>query len=153
MVNGLDFEAVHAAIFARLAAVSGIVTSSRIFRDVDQVSANEQPALFLVSYDDETADTRPPLPPIWHLPLLAFVYLRTDGDGAIPNAVLNAMKTSITNALLWQAGEAPIAIGYWTTLGGKVSHCAVTRIEKNEGLKTGQGVLVFHLEAMSPGGA
>lgn len=93
----MNREAIYSALFARLASVPGLRTSSRILKHWDDVPAEQQPALYL-SQAREQASTTTGQPTVWRLSVDVYVYVRTSG-GQVPGAALNPILDGIEAAL------------------------------------------------------
>lgn len=90
-------ELIYAALFAKLATVPGLVTSSRKLLHWNDVPSEQQPALFQAQ-KGETHTTRTGTPAKVLLELDVYVYVRTAGD-ASPSTKLNAVLDGIMSAL------------------------------------------------------
>lgn len=86
-------EALFAALFAKLAAVPGLVTTSRILRHWADVQPQQQPALYMAQ-GDQTPQTRTGEPTRWLLDVQVYLYVRTSG-GQVPGSVLNPLLDAI----------------------------------------------------------
>lgn len=90
-------EQIYAALFARLAAVPGLVTTSRILKHWADVPAEMQPALYMAQVR-EVPVTQTAEPTKWRLTVDVYVYVRT-GGGQVPGTVLNPILDAIEAAL------------------------------------------------------
>jgi hypothetical protein len=118
---GLDRESIMAAVATRLAAIPGLVTFSRRFRDLDKVSVNEQPAIFLVAYR-ETPQHQKAMPTKWTLNLGIFIYANTSDPAVDPATVLAPLVRAVEAALQWAGGDVgPFAPNTPGSLGGSMS--------------------------------
>lgn len=148
-IPGVDREGILAALFARLAAVPGLVTSGREFRDTPDVGALEQPALFLVDGDETPSYGQAMTPAAWSTDCAAFVYVQ-GGDVPVSTA-LNAILTAIDAAMLAQPGEGTTLPGSPTTLGGKCTYCRIASVRKGMGAVGGQTVAIIHFSILVSG--
>lgn len=86
-------EAVFAALFAKLQAIPGLVTVSRVLKHWNDVAAEAQPALFQ-SQTYQRPTTRTGEPTKWTLGADIYIYVRTD-DGQAPGTVLNPILDAV----------------------------------------------------------
>lgn len=145
-------ESIYTELFSRLAAIDGLKTSSRRFLDIDQVIAEDQPALFLVA-GPEKAQHVYGEPPKWLLSPTVYLYARTDPEqDTAPSEVLNPLLTLIETALEWTGGDAGANAPYSpTTLGRLCNYCRIVSVDIGEGLKDSQGVAIVQLEILALG--
>lgn len=149
----LDREAIYVSLLALLQSIPGIKTPcSRTFRDLDKVDQTEMPAMFLVA-GDEVAEHSKGRPTKWTLRPNVFLYVRTDPEtGVAPSTIINAILKSIETALMWANGDGPpLSPDAQTTLGNLCSHCWILKNEIGEGIDTGQGVAISHLDILALG--
>lgn len=91
----MNREAIYSALFARLAATPGVVTSSRILSHWNDVETEQQPALFM-SQASETPSTATGEPTKWLLSVDVYVYVATSGNtppGSVMNPILDAIES------------------------------------------------------------
>jgi hypothetical protein len=154
--NPVDREPIWAALLVLLRKIPNaqFVTTSRQHVQPPQLSAEQQPALFIV----EVRETRAPRPagtPV-KLTLNAFliVYFQApppliDDIGAetvIGATQLNALLLAIDTALL----PDNIVTGK-LTLGGLVEHCWLEGdVDMDPGIKTSQGAAILPLKILVP---
>jgi hypothetical protein len=86
-------EALYAALFARLAAIPGLVTKSRILRHWADVPPQQQPALYMAQAA-QIPQTRTGEPTRWFLDASVYLYVRTSGS-QVPGSVLNPLLDAI----------------------------------------------------------
>lgn len=109
-------EPISVALFAKLAAVPGLVTSSRILQHFSDVPAVNQPALFLTPGVQTAVRAGAGLPAKWTVDMDVFVYVnRASSD--VPDTALNTILDGIEAALL------PLPAQEVQTLGGLCTHC------------------------------
>ena len=107
-------EPIVAALFAKLASVPGLLTTSRVFRHFAEVPAADQPALYLAPYAQFAVRTRG-LPTKWTVDFRAFIYISRE-TSTVPDTVLNQVLDAIELAL------APATAAEVQTLGGLCDH-------------------------------
>lgn len=133
----INREPIYAALFARLAASAGYVTTSRRLKHWNDVSYTEQPALFMAQRGEVATTTGRGLTTEWTLNVDVYVYVRTDG-GQPPGPLLNQLLDAIEAAL------APSQIENVQTLGGLVHWCRIEgAIETDEGTLGDQAVAII----------
>jgi hypothetical protein len=138
-------EAIYAALFAKLAAIPGLQTSSRRLRHYTDVPGQQQPALFLEQRNEGTAQGVPGLPGKRTLRVHVWLYVRVDDHAAIPATALNAWLDAVDTAL------APEAATGKQTLGGLVAHCWVNGItETDDGSLDSQAIARIPVEILIP---
>lgn len=140
-------ETVYAGLFARLAAIPGLVTASRRLRHWSDTPAALQPALFMVQRHERPQQVRG-APSAWTLLVDLYLYAHAGGDpNAAPAQALNALIDGIEAAL------APEPASGVQTLGGLVSHCWIdpAGIETDEGALGEQAVAILPV-AVAVGG-
>lgn len=132
----MNREAIYQALFAKLAAVPGLKTTSRKLRHWSDVQASEQPALFQAQ-KNEVGIRQQGLDTKWTLNLDIYVYVNTSGE-ACPASQLNQIMDDIEAALL-----PDNQIKNTNTLGGLVHHCRIEgSIETDEGTLGDQAVAI-----------
>lgn len=148
----LGRTAIMAALFARLQKVPGITTSSRRYRPVKDVTAREQPALFLLASDVQkpTYQTEG-VPAVWDLEPAVLLYAQVAAKTLSPGEVLDPLLDAIEAALLWAPGDGAPAVGSPTTLGGLVTHCRIANVIVGEGAESGQAVVQIDLNILAAG--
>lgn len=133
----MNRETIYAALFAKVNAINGIVTSSRILQHWNDVTPRDQPALFQTQVN-ESPEQRKGLPPKWTLRAQLYLYVNRGGDHKIiPSQKINELIDKIETAL------KPDGNGF-QTLGGIVSHCWIDgTIVTSEGLLGDQEVAII----------
>lgn len=139
----MNREAVYAALFEKLANITGIVTSSRRLLMWDDVPPASQPALFQTQIG-EVAEKIRGAPTRWRLSVDVHVYVSPGNDPiSVPSIALNSILDSIETAL------APDSTGE-QTLGNLVSHCSIIgKVDIHEGLLGGQVVAIIPIEILT----
>lgn len=135
-------EPIFAALFAKLAASAGFITSSRKLRHWADVSPAEQPALF-TSQGDQSVSVEYPQPGRTTLTVDVYIYVRADGD-PLPGKLLNNLIDAVTTAL------APDnLVSEVQTLGGLVDHCWIEgSIKIDEGVMDSQAVAIVPIKIL-----
>ncbi len=140
----MNREAIYSALFARIATAAPFVTIGRRLRHLSDVSAAEQPALFMVQKSELAHRTRG-LPPKWLLNVELFVYVHSPDDLTSPATVLNPLLDAVETAL------APTGADDTQTLQGLVDHAWIAgKIETDEGALGGQAVAIIPIEILVP---
>ena len=124
----MNREAIYSALFAKLVAAPGLVTTSRKLAHWADVEASAMPALFQAQ-GNQIAKVQTRQPTLWELNATIWIYVNTQGSGN-PGSVLNPIVDAITAAM-----GNPFA-GQPQTLGGLVEYA---RIEGE--LMTSEGTL------------
>lgn len=139
----MNREAIYAALFAKLAAIPGLVTMSRKLKHWADVQPIEQPALYLAQ-KTETAQPQTGLPPKWLLSVDVYVYVRTTGADA-PGPVINPILDAVAAAL-----EPDNPIRNTCTLGGLVEWARIEgTIETDEGTLGDQAVAIVPINILA----
>jgi len=138
----MNREPIYAALFAKVSALPGLVTTSRRLRHWDDVSDVEQPALFQVQ-KREVQVPRKGLPAKVTLECELYLYANSGNDLTATAATqINALMDAIEQAL------KPDVNGV-QTLGGTVSHCWIEgEILSDEGYLGPQGVLIIPVKIL-----
>lgn len=148
----LGRTAIMTALFKRLQAVPGLVTTSRRYRPVKDVSAKEQPALFLLASDVQRPSYQTEgVPATWEMDPAILLYVSVADKSLAPGEVLDPLIDTIESALLWVPGDCAPALGSPTTLGQLVTHCRIAGIQIGEGGESGQAVVQFDLNILVAG--
>lgn len=123
-------EPLYAALFAFFSGLSGTVAEGKLFRTAtrklttwDAAQPEDQPML-LMQQKRETANYRRGLPTIWTLDIALFVYVHTGANNdqtLIPSQILNPLLDALEASL-----EVDDLSNNACTLGGLVSHCAIS---------------------------
>lgn len=149
----IDFEALHEALYQRMATIPELVTVSRVLRMWGDVKAAEQPALFVTS-GNITPEQQRGLPPKWIVTATLYLYCRNDADPAVPPSTqLNKLISAIQDRMERQPQEgvalpyADIQNQFCTTFGGLCSHAWIAgTIETDEGTLGKQAVAIIPIE-------
>lgn len=131
-------EPIYAALFAKLSAIPGLVTTDRRLQHWTDVQPAAQPALFQTQRR-ELQTPRKGMPAKVTLQCEIYLYVNTGNDlSATPATTLNPLMDAIEAAL------APDPITMFQTLGGTVSHCWIEgEIITDEGVLGPQGVAII----------
>ena len=131
----MNREPIYAALFAKLAAVPGIVTASRKLKHWSDVAAIEQPALFMAQ-GTETAIRAAGLLTKWVLDVKVYVYVNTTGVDA-PATSLNPILDAI------EAIMRPAIAGAQQSLGNLAHDVRIEGvIETDEGSLGDQAIAI-----------
>lgn len=129
-------EPIYAALFTLLGNAAPFATKSRRLRHWNDVSKDQQPALFMAQRS-EIASTVRGMPTEWTITVDVYVYSRTDGKldpGPIINPLIDALEAAL----------APNPIENAQTLGGLVHWCRIDgAIETDEGTLGDQSVAII----------
>ena len=133
----INRETIYAALFAKLAAVSGFTTVSRRLKHWTDTPPGDQPALFVIQRR-EIVQTVPALNPVYELEVDAYLYAYSGDMNASPAQLLNPLLDAVTATLL------PDASNNKQTLGGLVQHAWIDgSIETDEGVLGNQAVAII----------
>lgn len=144
------------ALFARLAAIPGLKTSSRRLLDFDSVDDSQMPALFLTVGEQQSSNQKG-LPTVWRIKCNVYLYVKNTAPEG-PGAQLLDFITAVEAALEMQPGEAtspnarfanaPTAQN--TTLGGLASGCWISgSIESDEGALGDLAVAIIPIDILT----
>lgn len=118
-------ESAYSALFAKLSAISGIVTAERRLRHWSDVMPTEMPYLAL-AVAGQVAEPVKRLPTKWTLGADLYIYVQSDNSA--PGPILNALLDKIDEALAPDPGQDT------QTLGGIVSHAWIEgQVQTDEG--------------------
>lgn len=140
----MNREAIYAALFERLRALDGVLTSSRYLLHWDDVPAASRPALFVSQGDQAQLDQSPGIPPRWVLTASVYIYVnhnKTSPAGIALNPILDAIEQALTFDNIMKRT---------CTLGGLVEWCRVDgNIEVFEGFlgETGAAIVPIRMLA------
>ena len=141
----MNRETIYSTLFSIIQGIAvsvGVKTISRRLIHWSDVSASEQPAMYLIQRYEDPIQTRS-LPTKWKLNVDIYVYVNTGSD---PKASPAIMLNPILDAL-----EAlfPTDADHLQTLGGLCSHCWISgRIETSEGALGAQEVAIVPIEIL-----
>ena len=137
----INREAIFVALFNKVSAAAGLVTTSRKLAHWSDVPGIQQPALFQAQ-GKEMASAGFRLPTKWTLRVHLYVYVhQASVAGQVPATQLNTILDAIETALLPDAGSSE------QTLGGLVSHCRIVgEVETDEGTLGDQAVAIIPIE-------
>lgn len=138
-------EKVFEALWEKLQGLQGIVTFSRRLRHWEDVSKDEQPALFLAAAGQTGVQVRN-LPPVWTLKATLHLYVHGAADPSVsPSTRLNELLDAIEAAIAVPEGEPA------QTLGGLVQHAWIAgEIETDEGVLGDQAVAIIPIDILVP---
>ena len=140
----MNREPIYVAQFSLLAAVPGLVTSSRKLLHWSKVPAIAQPALFMAQ-GSEVAKRVTGQPTVWTLDVKAYLYVNTSGDVA-PTTTLNSILDAIETTM------NPALAGSHQTLGNLVHDARIEgTIETDEGTLGDQAVAIIPIRIITAG--
>jgi len=138
----MNRERIFQALAKRIEAIPGIRTFSRRLLHWSDVTASEQPALFMTSGNQSLVYEGRGMPPKHSLPVTLYLYNRND-DPALQNNLLDAIEAALEPDR--PNGEDTV------TLGKLVSHCRIEGdIETDEGLLGEQAVAIIPISILVP---
>jgi len=125
------------ALFAKLSAIAGLNTTSRVLRPFSTVPASEQPALFLAPRSQTAQRTRG-LPTRWVIDVSVYVYTNRGNDtSVVPDTAMNLILDAIEAAL------EPVPGVEVQTLGGLCNQVLIEGVvETDEGALGEQAVAI-----------
>jgi hypothetical protein len=148
-------EAIISALCARLAnaqfstPINGLTSwalLSRRLRLWSDVSAADQPALFVTEHAENVVGPGDMVPAKTTLAVDLFIYIAAGKDpNAIPASALNIALDALTAVLAPPPGASR------QTLGGLVAHCRIEgRVIKDPGDLDGQGLAIVPVKILAP---
>ncbi len=140
-----NFEPIYAALFAKLASIPGIKTTSRKMAHWADVPAKQQPALYMIQSGETNENPARGLPPKWRLKAEFYLYVNPgEGKSIIPSQVMNPLLGAIRDALAFDN-----VVANTCTLGGLASHCWISgEIEVYDGVLGDQAVAVIPVDIL-----
>ncbi|RQS15530.1 hypothetical protein DF105_00940 [Burkholderia stagnalis] len=141
----MNREPIYAALFAKVSAIAGLVTTSRRLRHWSDVTPVEQPALFQVQIR-ENQRPRKGIPALVSFRCELYLYVNTGNDlhDVTPATQLNQFMDAIEAAL------APDRLTGFQTLGGTVSHCWIEGdVITDEGVLGPQAVAIIPVNILA----
>jgi hypothetical protein len=147
----MNRETIAAAVYAKLAAMTGVRTSSRRPKTFDQVPPADCPAVFLGVGASESIGNPGPRA-LWRMEFIVYLYVH-DGSAAGPSSQLNAYLGYIDTAFRASAADlaSPGASPDHTTLGGLVLYARPLNVQTDEGSFGDQGVAIVTIEVVTAG--
>ena len=141
----IDIEEVYAALWAKVSAATGFVTTSRRPTPWDQVPSNEQPALFMQQGKIKVVRESQTLPAKYTITADLLVYAYSTDDTVAPATLLNPLVKAVGVTL------DPTVIEGKQTLGlSNVSHCWIEgEIETDEGVLGNQAVAIIPIRILA----
>jgi hypothetical protein len=138
-------EPIYAALFARVAAAAGFVTTERRLRHWGDVAPAEQPALFQ-HQKGETAAVKPlGAPTVWTLRVELYLYAHSSDPYLAPAAALNPLIDAVEAALSPNAATGIQDLG----LPAMVQHAYIAgKVETEEGVLGDQAVAIVPIEIL-----
>ena len=137
-------EAIYAALFAKLSAISGLKKSSRRLLHWSDVSPADQPALFMARGSEQIQQVTGQ-PSRVTLEAKVYVYAHVTDPNAAPSTAINGLLDQITAAVA--PGQGP---QNKQTLGGLVEHCWIDgEIVTDEGSLGDQAAAIFIIKMLT----
>ena len=138
----IEREPLYAALFAKLSALPGFVTTSRKLKHWSDVGASEQPALFQAQKSETPAQSTGS-PAEWKLHLDLYLYAQSVGADS-PATILNPLLDAVCNLF-----EPENPVTNRCTLGGLVHYARIAgTIETDEGALGDQAVCIVPIEIL-----
>jgi len=142
-------ETILAALFDLLAAMPGLITTSRRPRYWSDVTSEEQPALFLGAGDQTVKNDPSGVPSVWTLDATVYLYVKSTDDTVPPSILLNGYLDQIEALLMPPAPGTPWPMGF-CSLGGLVNHVWISGPITTSGDVLGdQGVAMIPLQILA----
>jgi hypothetical protein len=147
----MNREAIAAAVFAKVASLSGIRTSSRKPKSFDQVTPAECPALFMGIGSSENTSAAGPRAK-WRLEFIMYLYCH-EAAAAGPSSQMSTILSLIDTAFRASSADMtfPGASPDHTTLGGLVLYARPISVQTDEGSFGDQGVAIVTIEVVTAG--
>jgi hypothetical protein len=138
-------EAIFSALFALLQTTPGVNTFSRRLKAFTEVTAADQPAIFLLKRN-EVANVVTKVPTRWELSADVVLYANTDAAVEdAPATALNPLLDYITTVLF------PDPVNNEQTLGGLVYRCRISgSIQIFEGDLSNEAVAIIPISMLVP---
>jgi hypothetical protein len=133
-------ERIYSALFAKLSAISGLVTISRRLKHYDDVAPTEQPAMFVTQGNQFVRQIKG-LPSQYTLDAKIWLYTYDPDPTKPPAQMINDIMDQVDEIL------KPTAPDDKQTLGGLVDHCWIEgEIITDEGTLGDQSVAIFTIK-------
>lgn len=139
----MNREAIYSALATLLQSIDGVETFSRILAHWDDVSANQQPAMFMTVVS-QRAEQVTGFPTKYTLDAKLWIYTHRDSSDVVPAAAINNLLDALDAALKPSASPS-----YKQTLGGLVEHCWIDgEIVTDEGTLGVQSVAIVPIRML-----
>ncbi len=131
-------EDIYSALFNKFENIEGLVSKSRKLKHWNEVTPNEQPALFMTQGGELPANRRG-MPTTWELYVSLYLYCHAGNDSdALPARDINNYLDKIQDAI-----KPDIVTGV-QELGGLVRDVKIAgKIETDEGLLGSQSIAII----------
>lgn len=136
-------EPIWAALFAAVAAMPGLVMSSRRLKDVTSLTAAQMPALYLHQDTEKAEKIVRGLPTIWRLHGHIYLYASNGDPNIAPSTVLNPLVGSLRSILMPGPPENE------QTLGGLVQWCRIDEVLFHEGTDMEQMIALVPVQMLT----
>ena len=148
----IEREAIYAALWTLASQAADFVTASRRLRHWTDLSAAEQPALFMCEKGGEGSVKVPGAPVLWTLYADFYIYAHSSDPYAAPASILNPLLDAFEAAL----APSPLTGLQPLGLAPMVQHAYIAgKVETDEGVLGDQAVAVVPVEILcvDPGNA
>ena len=138
-------EPIYAALFEQVAGAAHFVTAGRKLRHWSDLTAAEQPALFMRQKLEVATVAAVGAPTVWKLVVELYVYAHASDPYVAPTTVLNPLIDSVQSAL------APSPVTGVQDLGvpEMVQHAYISgKVEITEGVLRDQAVAIIPVEIL-----
>ena len=140
----MNRELIFTALFAKLQAIPGIVTSSRKLAHWADVQPTDQPALYMVEKSQQI-DRMKNQPPRYTFPVDVYLYVNAMNETTAAPTLMNPILDAIEAALEHNPCDANQTLGL-----ANVSHCFVNgKIETDEGALGAQAMAIIPIEIVA----
>lgn len=133
-IQTFNSELIYSKVFAFWAALTVAIpaggtapafkTATRVTKHWDDVSGEDQPALYQMQSMETPRPYKKGLPQIWDCEITLYLYVRTNLQNdptAVPSSMLNPLLDAIKNAIVIDDFSTDSC-----TLGGLVSSCKIS---------------------------
>lgn len=140
----MNREAIYSALFALVSSAAGWTTKSRVLLHWSDVTAIQQPALFMAQAGEQaTTETGQPTQYLMSVQLYVYAHSQTQ-DGDVPATIMNGLIDSIVAAI------KPSRAAQVQTLGGLVHYARIEgAIETDEGTLGEQTVAIIPIAILA----
>lgn len=138
-------EPIYAALFERAANATQFVTTGRKLRHWSDLTAAEQPALFMRQKLEVATVAAVGAPTVWKLIVEFYVYAHASDPYIAPTSVLNPLLDAVQSAL----APAPVTGVQDLGVPEMVQHAYIAgKVEITEGVLRDQAVAVIPVEIL-----
>ncbi len=138
-------EPIYAALFAKVAAAAGFVTTGRRLRHWSGLAPAEQPGLFMRQKTEIAAVPMLGAPTVWTLVVDLYLYAHASNPYVAPATILNPLIDAVEAALAPPAATGMQDLG----LPAMVQHAYIAgKVETDEGALRDQAVAIIPVEIL-----